>query len=83
MSDEEGKGTKKDGESTAKVIPDAPVALQELEDQLMDRFLRKVREESGSEELGEPKYIATASVVPGQGQVLYGSLTICTGRRLV
>ena len=32
MSDEEGKGTKKDGESTAKVIPDEPVALQELED---------------------------------------------------
>ena len=51
MSDEEGKGTKKDGESTAKIIPDEPAALQELEDRLMDRLLRKVREESGSEEL--------------------------------
>ena len=61
MSDEEGKGTKKDRESTAKVIPDEPVALQELEDQLIDRLLHKVREESGSEELGEPKYVDTAS----------------------
>ena len=55
MSCEEGKGTKKDGESTAKVIPDEPAVLQELEDRLMDRLLRKVREESGSEELGELK----------------------------
>ena len=51
MSSEEGKGTKKDGESTAKVIPDEPATLQELEDRLMDRLLGKVREESGSEEL--------------------------------
>lgn len=28
---------------------------------MMDRLLRKVREESGSEELGEPKYVDTAS----------------------
>ena len=62
MSDEEGKGTTKDGELTAKVIPDEPAALQELEDRLMDRLLHKVREESGLEELGEPKYVDTASV---------------------
>ena len=54
MSGKEGKGTKKDGESTVKVIPDESAVLQELEDQLMDRLLRKVREESGSEELGLP-----------------------------
>ena len=87
MSSEEGKGTKKDGESTAKVIPDEPAALQELEDPLTDRLLRKVREESGSEELGELKYVDTASAgrswVPGQAQVLYGSLTVCAGMRLV
>ena len=83
MSSEEGKGTKKDGESTAKVTPDEPAALQELEDRLIDRLLRKVREESGSEELGELEYVDTASVgrswVPGQGQVRYGSLTVCAG----
>ena len=28
---------------------------------MMDRLLRKVREESGSEELGEPKYVDTTS----------------------
>ena len=87
MSGEEGKGTKKDGESTAKVIPDEPAVLQELEDRLMDRLLRKVREESGLEELGELKYVDTASAgkswAPGQGQVLYGSLTVCAGIRLV
>ena len=53
----------------------------------MDRLLRKVREESGSEERGELKYVDTASVgkswVSGQGQVLYGSLTVCAGIRLV
>ena len=32
MSGEEGNGTKKDGESMSKVIPDEPAALQELED---------------------------------------------------
>ena len=87
MSGKEGKGTKKDGESTAKVLPDEPAALQELEDRLMDRLLRKVREESGSEELGELKYVDTASAgkswVPDQAQVLYGSLTVCAGMRLV
>ena len=87
MSGEEGKGTKKDGESSAKVKPEEPVALQELDDRLMYRLLRKVREESGSEELCELKYVDTASAgkswVPGQGQVLYGSLTICAGMRLV
>ena len=87
MSGDKGKGTKKDGESTAKVIPEEPVALQELEDRLMDRLLRKVREESGSEELGELKYVDTASAgkswVPSQGQVLHGSLTLCAGMRLV
>ena len=62
MSDKEGKGTKKDGESMAKVIHDELAALQELEDQLMDRLLCRVCEESGSEELGEPKYVDTASV---------------------
>ena len=87
MSGEEGKGTKKDGESTGKVIPEEPAALQELEDRLMDRLLRKVCEESGSEELGKLKYVDTASAgkswVPGQGQVLYSSLTVCVGMRLV
>ena len=54
---------------------------------MMDRLLRKVREESGSEELGELKYVDTASAgkswVPSQGQVLHGSLTLCAGMRLV
>ena len=61
MSGKEEKGQKKDGESTAKVIPDEPAALQELEDRLMDRLLRKVRKESGSEELGELECVDTAS----------------------
>ena len=83
MSGEEGKGTKKDRESMAKVIPDEPAALQELDDRLMDRLLHKVREESGSEELCKLEYVDTASTgkswVPGQGQVLYGSVTVCAG----
>ena len=62
MSGEEGKGTRKDGESTSKVIADEPAVLQELEDRVLDRLLRKVREEAGSEEPGEPKYVYTASI---------------------
>ena len=72
----------------SEVIPHEPAALQELEDRLMDRLLHKVREEAGSEEPGELKYLDTASVgkkswAPGQGQVLCGNLTECAGLRLV
>ena len=62
MSGEEGKGTRKDGESTSKVIPDEPAVLRELEDRVLDRLLRKVCEEAGSEEPGEPKYVDPASM---------------------
>ena len=61
MSGEEGKETRKEGESASKVSPDEPAVLQELEDRVWDRLLRKVREEAGSEEPGEPKYVDTAS----------------------
>ena len=55
---EKGEGTRKEGQSTSKDIPssgipDEPAALQELEDRLMVRLLRRVRQESGSEETGE------------------------------
>lgn len=76
MSSDEEKRTK---ESTSKGIPEGPAALQELEHQLMDRLLRKIREEAGSEEPGEPKHIDTTggreSWVPGQGQILYDGLS--------
>jgi len=62
MSGEEGKGTRKDGESTSKVIPDEPAVLQELEDRVLHRLLHKVREEAGSEEPDEPRYVDTASM---------------------
>ena len=46
----------------------------------MDRLLRKVREESGSEELGELEYVDTAragrSWVPGQGQKTHPEVEI-------
>jgi len=75
------------GLNLSEVIPDEPAVLQELEDRVLDRLLRKVREEAGSEEPGELKYIDTASMGkklgPGQGQVLCGNLTKCAGVRLV
>jgi len=50
------------GLNLSEVIPDEPAVLQELEDRVLDRLLRKVREEAGSEEPGELKYIDTASM---------------------
>ena len=71
MSGDEEKRTK---ESTSKVIPEEPAALQELEDRLMDKLLRKVREEAGSEEPGEPKHVHTTvgcdGWVPGRAGLI-------------
>ena len=85
MSGDEGETPKKGEGSTSKVIPEEPAALQELEERLLGRILRKVREESGSGERGEQKkkkkikmYVDTpsASISWGlfQGIGLVGSL---------
>ena len=46
------KMSDKEGETSSLVIPEEPA---ELEDRLIEKLLRKVREESGSDESGEPE----------------------------
>ena len=55
MSEKGGLGKETDERLPSGVVPDEPATLKELEDRLMDRLLRRVREETDSEGSGELK----------------------------